>query len=102
MQKYDNFRFPSSRNDYTLANAYSMNPSYPRNVSSYSCKSQLYDASKMEFDYYALKIIGYISVPETVHYKLTMQCDELCQLNMTNSGSKTTVHGEYNNKFYPR
>ena len=99
--KYDNFQFPNGQSEYTLAKAYSMNPSYPSSVSSYLCRSTLYEPAKSEFDYYALKNIGYMSVPETGDYKFRMHCNELCQLNMTKSGSETVL-GEYNDAFSAR
>ena len=72
-----------------------MNPSYPSNPVSYLCRSTLYEPKKEEFDYYALKNIGYLTVPETGHYKFSMRCNEICQLNMTKSGSETVL-GAYN------
>ena len=99
--KYDNFRFPSSQSNYTLAKAYSMNPSYPSSVSSYLCRSTLYEPTKREFDYYALKNIGYMSVPETGNYTFRMHCNELCQLNTTKSGFEAVL-GTYNDAFEQR
>ena len=93
--KYDNFQFPYYQSDYTLAKAYSMNPSYPSNPVSYLCKSTIYEPSQKQFEYYALKFIGYMSVPETGTYKFKMKCNELCQINMTISGSNTVL-GHYN------
>ena len=78
-----------------------MNPAYPSNPVSYLCKSKLYDDATSHYEYYALKYIGYMSVPETAHYRFTMKCNELCQLNMTKSGSETVL-GEYNDAYSPR
>ena len=78
-----------------------MNPAYPSNPASYLCKSSLYDPLGEQFEYYALKYIGYMSVPETVHYRFKMICNEICQLNMTKSGSETVL-GHYNDAYNPR
>ena len=75
-----------------------MNPSYPSNPASYLCKSTLYDPPGHQFESYALRYIGYMSVPETGIYKLKMLCNELCQINMTKSGTETIL-GSYNDAF---
>ena len=59
------------------------------------CKSTLYEPKQKQFDYYALRYIGYMSVPETGNYTMKMFCDELCQINMTKSGYETVL-GDYN------
>ena len=94
-QNYYNFKFPSNQSDYTLAKAYSMNPNYPSRPAFHLCRPTLYEPSKDESNYYALRNIGYISVPETGQYIFRMFCDEICQLNMTKYGS-LTVLGDYN------
>ena len=93
--KYNSFKFFGGQSDYTLATAYSMNPSYPSNPASYLCKSTLYEPRQAQFNYYALKFIGYMSVPETNSYKFKMFCNEMCQINMTISGSYRVL-GHYN------
>ena len=71
-----------------------MNPAYPSNPVSYLCKSTLFENIQKQFDYYALKFIGYMSVPETGNYTFKMYCNEICQINMTKSGSETVL-GDY-------
>ena len=93
--KYDNFQFPYDAYNNPLAMIYSINPNYPSNPSSYLCKSTLFELTGNRFENYALKAIGYISVPKTSQYQFKIQCDALCQLNMTRSGSETVL-GDYN------
>ena len=71
-----------------------MNPSYPSNPASHMCKSTLYEPEKNQHNYYALRYIGYMSVPEAGNYTLKTYCNELCQINMTKSGSETAL-GDY-------
>ena len=78
-----------------------MNPNYPSNPSSYLCKSTLYDPSGHQYEYYGLRYFGYMSVPETGQYTFRMLCNELCQLNMTQSGTETVL-GVYNDAYYGR
>ena len=94
-QKYDNFQFPSNQEDYTLAKAYSMNPSYPSSPSSYICKSTLYGPVARQFDYYALRYIGYLSVPANAQYNFLMRCNDICEMFLTKSGNETSL-GQYN------
>ena len=72
-----------------------MNPGYPSNPASYLCKATLYEIQQKQFDYYALQYIGYISVPESGDYIFRVACNELCQINMTKSGSNRVL-GHYN------
>ena len=95
MQKYEDFQFPASGEGYSLAKAYNMNPSYPSNATSHICKSSLFDAPGNYDDDYALKYMGYMSVPESANYTFKMFCLSLCQMNMTKSGSNTVL-GHYN------
>ena len=100
--KYINFKFPVRYVDFSLANAYSMNPSYPSNPADYQCKPTLYETKQDTlFFKYALQYTGYISVPETDTYKFMMFCNVICQFNVTKSGSNT-VFGNYSMFFQPR
>lgn len=92
--KYDNFQYPESRSDYTLANLYSMNPSYPSNPSSFQCKSTLYDSPGHRFEYYALRYIGYMAVPANASYKFRMHCNEICEFFVTKNDVETSL-GHY-------
>ena len=71
-----------------------MNPHYPSNPASYMCKSTLYEPVQDQFNYYALKYIGYVSVPDNGSYTFGMFCNQICQVNMTISGSETVL-GDY-------
>ena len=82
-------RFESK--DNALTKAYSMNLAYPSNPVSYICNATLYEPYQRQLDYYALKFIGHMSVPETGNYKFKMFCNELCQINMTKFGSYTDI-----------
>ena len=96
--KYDDFKYPSSTSQYSLAKAYSMNPDYPNVTSSYQCKPTLYDQSGHRFDYYALRYIGYMNLSANGRYKFKMHCNEICQFFLTKNGTETSL-GDYSDEW---
>ena len=99
--KYDNFQYPSSQKYYTLATAYSMNPSYPKNVSSYKCKKTLFDSTLSKYDYYAFRYIGYMSFPVNGSFAFRMLCNEMCEFLLTKDNVEASI-GNYNDNWAQR
>ena len=92
--KYNNFLVSNSQSGDRVVKTYYLNPNYPKNPSSYHCKSTLYQPAVNQLSNYGLRYIGYISVPDNAHYHFRMACDDLCQFNITIPGPESS-HTDY-------